>query len=462
LVKKSEKIVADFISLVEKGHIEPGEKLPTHRDLAFDYECSVGTASRAYAELERRGYCYGRVGQGTFVYGTPGDDAAVGRGAFFPEESWKEGASDLTDLSKNSYFHIETEDRLRDAAQRLLRRNEPDAYFSYSDSRGRPFDREVAASWLSTLINYVETDSIILTQGAQSGLYLSMATLANAGETVATEAFGYPGIRAAAYELDLRIAPIAMDAQGMIPAAFEETCRRGKVSLLITVPTNHNPTGATQPLERREEIIGIARRHGVLIVEDSAYAPLHNRRIPAYYDLAPDTTVYLTTFSKVMSPALRLGYMIAPENLVPRLATKMTTINWMTSPIILDIANFLVQSGQVAAQARLLTEVCLRRERSAREILGPWLETPPTPDDSPLAHLWLRLPEGQGMSDFVSSARRENIIVVAGDTFAMHKSVAANHIRLCLMAEPHEGRVLRALERLATLLSQENSPIMVT
>jgi len=76
-MKKSERIVADFIELVKDGRMEPGDKLPTHRDLAFEYQCSVGTASRAYAELERRGYCYGRVGQGTFVYGTPGDDAAT-------------------------------------------------------------------------------------------------------------------------------------------------------------------------------------------------------------------------------------------------------------------------------------------------------------------------------------------------------------------------------------------------
>ncbi|MEX1034450.1 MAG: aminotransferase class I/II-fold pyridoxal phosphate-dependent enzyme, partial [Sneathiella sp.] len=212
-MKKSEEIVAHFIEMVKQGEFEPGRKLPTHRQLAYEYGCSVGTASRAYAELVRRGYCYGRVGQGTFVYGTPVDTAAIGRGAFFPEESWNEGVSGLTDLSKNSFFHIEAEDRLRDAAQRLLKRNEPETYFSYSDSRGRPSDRDVAAQWLSSLINYVDTDHIILTQGAQSGLYLAMATLAKAGETVATEAFGYPGIRAAAYELDLRLAPIAMDGE---------------------------------------------------------------------------------------------------------------------------------------------------------------------------------------------------------------------------------------------------------
>lgn len=460
-MKKFEEIVTLFVRKIDEGEYQPGDRLPTHRDLAYEYGCSIGTASRAYAELERRGVCYGRIGQGTFVYGTPRDEAAIGKGAIFPEESWSEGQRGLTDLSKNSYFHKETENRLRDAAQRLLRRNEPDACFSYSDSRGRLRDREVAGAWLSTLVQTVDLENIIITQGAQSGLYLAMATLANAGETMVTEALGYPGIRAAAYEQDLRLAPLAIDSEGIIPDAFADICRRSNVKLLVTVPTNHNPTGATQSLVRRQQIIEIARRHGVTIVEDGVYAPLQNWQIPSYRDLAPDISIFLTTMSKVMSPALRLGYMIAPDNLVPRLATKMTTMNWMTSPLILDMANFLFQSGQVAEQGRRLIEICHRREKLAHDILGRWLDRPLSPPHSPLSHIWIRLPQAQSMSGFVSCARRENIVVVAGDTFAVNRSVAVGHVRVCLMAEPREDRLVKALERLATLLSHENSPVMM-
>jgi DNA-binding transcriptional MocR family regulator len=460
-MKKFEEIVALFIEKIEDGTFQPGDRLPTHRDLAYDYGCSIGTASRAYAELERRGVCYGRIGQGTFVYGTPRDEAGIGKGAIFPKEIWSEGQRGLTDLSKNSYFHHETENRLRDAAQRLFRRNEPGAYFSYSDSRGRPRDREVAATWLSTMLQSVDLDNIIITQGAQSGLYLAMATLASAGETVATEALGYPGIRAAAYELDLRLAPVAMDEEGLVPEAFADICRRGNVKILVTVPTNHNPTGATQSLVRRKQIIDIARRYSVTIVEDGVYAPLQNWGVPTYRDLAPDISLFLTTCSKVMSPALRLGYMVAPDNLVPRLATKMTTMTWMTSPLILDMANFLFQSGQVAEQGRQLVEVCFRRERLAHDILGRWLDRPLSPSHSPLSHIWIRLPDEQSMNDFFSSARRENIVVVAGDTFAMNKSVDVDHVRICLMAEPREDKLVKALERLATLLAHENSPVMM-
>lgn len=461
-MKKFEEIVDLYIQLIDEGKLKPGDQLPTHRELAYEWGCSIGTASRAYAELGRRGFSYGKIGQGTFIYGTKNDEAAIGKGAFFPRDSWPNNDGVVTDLSKNSYYHPETNTRLQDALQRLARNNEVSSYLTYFDSRGRPRDREIAARWLQTQLHSVESENIIITQGAQSGLHLAMATLASPGTVVATEAFGYPGIRAAAHELDLRLAPIAMDEEGLRADEFEQACGRGNIKLLVTVPTNHNPTGITQSRARREKIIEIAARNKVIIVEDSAYGPLHDRDVPAYADLAPQNTIHLTTLSKVFNPALRIGYLVAPANLVPRLATKMTTINWMTSPILLDLANFLLQSGQVEAQAQALMSISARREKMATDLLEPWLMTRGRSTTAPLAHLWVRLPPTQTIAEFVASARRENIVVVGGNSFAMSKNIEAHHVRLCLMAEPDERRLEKALRRLAVLLAQENSPIMLT
>lgn len=81
-MRKFEEITETFIDLIKQGQLTAGDRLPSHRDLAYKYNCSVGTASRAYGELERRGYTYGKVGQGTFIYGTDADEAAVGKGVF--------------------------------------------------------------------------------------------------------------------------------------------------------------------------------------------------------------------------------------------------------------------------------------------------------------------------------------------------------------------------------------------
>ncbi|USG62646.1 PLP-dependent aminotransferase family protein [Sneathiella marina] len=461
-MRKFEEITERIIGMIQQGELKAGERLPSHRDLAYDYNCSVGTASRAYGELERRGYTYGKVGQGTFIYGTEADDAAIGRGAFFPKDSWVSGESQLVNLSQNNYYHKDTDARMRDAFLQLSTENKPSRYLEYFDSRGRPQDRGVAANWISEQIEQVDPENIIITQGAQPGLYVAMAALANPGDMVATEAFGYPGIRAAAHELDLRLAPVAMDQDGLIPEEFEAICRRSSVKLLVTMPTGHNPTGTTQPLERRQKILEIARTHNVLIVEDAVYAPLQGASPPAYIDLDPDRALYLTSLSKVFSPGLRVGYMVAPTNLVPRLATKLTAISWMTSAITLDMANFFLQRGIVDIQAENLIEICHHRELQAMEILYPWIKHLGGGEYSSLAHLWIELPPEQNMTEFVAAARREHIVIIAGDSFAMSKSVPVNHIRVCLMSEPDDKRLERALTRLAALLAQPTSPVMVT
>lgn len=461
-MRKFEEIVDLVIEQIRDEKLKPGDRLLPHRQMAYEFQCSIGTASRAYAELERRGVIYGKVGQGTFVYGTETDQENVGKGSFFPRDVWIEKGSDFVDLSKNSYFHRDTDDRLRDVFTRLSKENEPSRYLDYFDSRGRPKDREIAAHWLRRFLVEPDPENIVITQGAQSGLYLSLATLASPGDIVATEAFGYPGIRAVAYELDLRLAPISMDEEGLVPEEFEQVCRRGNVKVLVTVPTNHNPTGATQSLARRLEIIEIAKAYHVHIVEDAVYAPLQHGEISNYGDLAPEDTVYLTSLSKAFSPGIRVGYLVAPSGLIPRLATKMTAIHWMTSPIALDMANFFLQGGQVEDQARALMDICLRREAMARTILKPWLKERREECRSPLAHLWIELPVSQSMTEFVSKARREHIVVVPGDSFAMAKTVVAHHIRICLMAEPDDRRLEKALKRLATILIEEHSPVMVT
>jgi DNA-binding transcriptional MocR family regulator len=460
-MRKYEEIVEAIVNQIKDGRLKAGERLPSHRDMAYDFNCSIGTASRAYAEMERLGYTYGRVGQGTFIYGTEADKDGVGKGAFFPRESWMDGQQEMVNLSKNSYFHRETNARIRDAFMRLSMSNEPSLHLDYYDSRGRPQDRSVAQKWLYSQIGPVEPDNIIITQGAQPGLYAAMATLASPGDVVATEAFGYPGIRAAAYELDLRLTPVAMDESGLIPEDFEAVCKRGSVKLLVTMPTGHNPTGTTQPLERREKVLEIAARYNVLIVEDGVYAPLQDISPLSYKALDPERVVYVTSLSKVFSPSLRVGYMVAPTKLVPRLATKMTAISWMTSPITLDMTNYFLQSGGVDRQAVELIANCRHRVDRAYEILDPWVSRLDPDEFSPLPHFWIELPPEQNMAEFVASARRENIIIIGGDSFAMSKSIPVNHIRVCLMSEPEEPRLVRALERLATLLNQKNSPVMV-
>ncbi|MBL4906419.1 MAG: PLP-dependent aminotransferase family protein, partial [Sneathiella sp.] len=286
---KSADIVRVILLRIEDGDLKPGDKLPTHRDMAWYSECSVGTVTRAYTELERRGVTYGQVGRGTYIFGTPQDKEEVGRGLFLPTDSHVQSEPGIkVDLSLNSFYHPELGRRYQLAFEMLAQHAPQSGYRGYFDCRGRPNDRYYAAQWLEPLIGPVDEKNILITQGAQSALYLSMASLTSPGDSIATEGFGYPGIKAAAQELGLRIAALEMDEDGMIPESFEAAAKRGKIKLLVTVPTNHNPTGTTVPLKRRHEIVRIARKYHILILEDGVYGPLQTKSLPTYYEICPD------------------------------------------------------------------------------------------------------------------------------------------------------------------------------
>lgn len=460
---RSADIVDTILRQIEEGQLNPGDKLPTHRDMAWTSDCSVGTVTRAYAELERRGITYAQVGRGTFIFGTAKDRDDVGRGMFLPTDSHVYSEPGIkVDLSLNSFYHPKLGQRYQTAFEMLARHAPQSGYRGYFDARGRSSDQFYAAQWLKPLVGEVEEKNILITQGAQSGLYLSMAALTSPGDAIATEAFGYPGIKAAAQELGIRIAAIQMDEEGIIPASFEAAAKRGKVKLLVTVPTNHNPTGTTSPLNRRREIARIAKEHNILILEDGVYGPLQNKQIPTYFEIFPEIGLYLTSFSKVFSPGLRVGYLVLPDNLVARFATRMTAINWMTSPVTLDIINFLLSNNTIHDHQHELICECEKRFSYASKLLEPWISAEQLNADTALSHLWIKLPSHIAISDLIAQAREKGISLIGGDRFVMNRQLDDHFVRICLMGVPKFEELKGALNLLKEILCGEHMQILIS
>jgi len=460
---KSEDVVRFVMRKIDSGELKAGDRLPTHRDMAWDQKCSVGTVTRAYSELERKGVTYGQVGRGTYVFGTKQDNQQVGRGMFLPMDNEALSEPGISaDLSLNSFHHPDLGLSYKSAFEMLASHGPQAGYKNYFDCRGRPSDRHYASQWLKHLIGDVSENDILITQGAQSGLYSAMAALTSAGDSIATEAYGYPGIKAAAQELGLRISAIEMDDFGMIPKAFEAAVKRGKIRLLVTVPTNHNPTGTTVPIERRWEIMRIAKSHNVLILEDGVYGPLQIKKIPTYRELCPETALYLTSFSKVFSPGLRVGYLVAPEKLIPRLVSRMTAINWMTSPITLDISNYLLDAKVIEQYQEDHIKECEKRFAFAKNILKPWLSTTVVETGDCLPHLWVQLPSSLAGSAMIENARREGVALMGGDRFAMNRQLDDHFVRICLMAVPDFEDFKRAINILCRIFSGQTAAALIS
>jgi 2-aminoadipate transaminase len=217
---------------------------------------------------------------------------------------------------------------LAEAATRALK-DAGDVLVRYPDPKGWPALREIAAERFARTHGVdVPLDQIVLTNGTMQPIGLAGLSLAGPGATVVVESFAYMGTLNAFRRAGVAMVPAPMDDAGLqtdaLAGILDRLAAEGrKPAFIYTIATHQNPTGTTLPLERRQRLLELAERHDTLVVEDDCYADLRYVDAPpppALYKLgAPGRVLYLGTFSKVLGPGLRLGYIMAPEPLQSQL-----------------------------------------------------------------------------------------------------------------------------------------------
>ncbi|WP_207479466.1 aminotransferase-like domain-containing protein [Arenibaculum pallidiluteum] len=444
------RAIADALAEdVRAGRLPPGTRLPTHRDLALRLGVTTGTITRAYAEAERRGLVGGEVGRGTYV-----------RGAERPVPSMpepREPADDgLIDLSVGQPAPIGIEGIMAEAAAKVTARPDFEALLRYQPHAGMAVHRAAGASWLARHGLAVEPDRVLVCSGGQNAIALSLMALASAGDTILAEELTYPGLKVAAATLGLKLHPVTMDADGVVPEALEAAIRAvGTPRAFYTTPTLHNPTQIVVPAERRERIADIAQAAGVVIVEDDVFGFLSPEAPPTYAEIAPDSTIYLTSLTKSVAPGLRIGYMAAPRGLSDRLSQAIRAVSWMTSPFMAELARVLIESGDADRIADRHHEETLARQEIAREVLGPYTADMP----AGAGYLWLRLPEPWRRESFTSELLRKGIKVAPADVFIVGRGQAPQAVRISLTA-PTRETLRRGLGIIADLLESPGALLL--
>jgi DNA-binding transcriptional MocR family regulator len=435
----AEALVAD----IRDGSMVPGTRLPTHRDLAWRLHVTVGTVSRAYAEAERRGLIGGEVGRGTFVRET-----ASARVLSFarPEPE----RADFIDLSFNYPIVGDEAPALAAVLARLARSNDLATLLQYVPSAGRAADRAAGAAWIARSGLETGADRVVLTNGGQHALATVLSALTRAGDSVATEWLTYPGMRALANLLDLRLVGLAMDSDGLLPDAFEAACRSGALKALYTMPTLHNPTTAIMPEDRRRAIAEIARRHGVAIVEDDVYGFLLGAPPLPIANLVPELGFFIGSTSKSMAPGLRVGYVHAPLAWIDRLAAAMRATTYMATPLMAEIASLWINDGVADALVAAKRRAAQARRRIVETALaGARFRSHPA-----AFHLLLSLPGNWQADEFAAAARRRGVGLTQAASFAVGRGTAPNAVRLCFGTPARDQVLERGLRIVAELLAE--------
>ncbi len=430
---------------VAAGVLEPGARLPTHRELAELLGVTVGTVSRGYAEAERRGLTVGEVGRGTFVRPKNSMDDS----GWAATRSSEEGG--VTDLSLATPW-LPTDGRDGRQLQRALREiatGQLDELLAYQPETALLRHRTVMAQYLTDLGAPVTADQVVVTLGAQHALSILFSTFLRPGDTLLLEELTYPGAKAAAQRSSLRLHGVELDDQGITPEGLDKACRDGAAKALYCVPTVHNPTCATMSGERRREIAEVARRHDLLIFEDEVHARPGNGGLPAIASFAPERTVFIATLSKTVTFGLRIGIMGSPSHLVERLRSAVRSSIWMAPPLVSEIATRWMVDGTADKMADEKSFELRSRQQLVQEILGREFTVKSDPE---AGHCWLELPPPWRSEEFVLQARQRGVLVAGAEAFAVGRQDVPHAVRIAVASPRTSRQLAEALHTLADVL----------
>jgi DNA-binding transcriptional MocR family regulator len=379
---------------VRSGMLVGGSQLPTHRDLARTLGITPVTVTRAYAEAARRGLVESSTGRGTFVRASRRDVAALA------EEL------DLATNTVNVPIPPPTPAVLQRAGTMLVQG-------LYATGAGTERHRAAGAAWVG---RRTDPSRVVVTAGTQHALFLALAATTRPGDTVLTEALTYHGVKAAAALLHLKLEPVALDRYGIVPDALERAAR-GRSRVLYTIPTLHNPTATIMPEKRRRELAAIAERHGLTIIEDDVSGFLLEKTLPPIAAFAPERTIFITGLGKAIAAAMRVGYLVAPEAILPRVHNALAANILFSSPVVAELASTWIEDGTAAKiVARKRAEVAVRNRIGRRVFPG-------AAGDPRAMHLWLELPKRWTADAFVEEARRRRVRIASASSFAVTAEV---------------------------------------
>uniref|UniRef100_B0SWA8 Transcriptional regulator, GntR family with aminotransferase domain n=1 Tax=Caulobacter sp. (strain K31) TaxID=366602 RepID=B0SWA8_CAUSK len=424
---------------IASGALADGARLPPQRDLAHRLGLGLGTVTRAYVEAEKAGLVLAHVGRGSFVRG-PGAPAARADAPAGP-----------INLAQNTAPPQAAAERLPDALAKLRRRGDLLEHLAYAPAAGLEVQRRAGAAWLARSggMEGANWTRLVCCAGAQQGLALALGALARPGDLIHCEASTYQGLKALTEHNGLRLKGLAMDAEGLRPDALDEAARGG-AKVVALLPTLQNPTGRIMSLQRRREIVALARKHDLWLIEDDIYAVYSGAdRPPPLALLAPERAFHVSGVSKSLAPGLRAGYLIVPPgDHLERVLRSVRALTYAPPAFGGLIATQWIEDGTAdVIVAEVVAEMTARMD-IARAVLGAAMEAPASLS-SP--HVWL--PMGELDAERLAGRALRGGVEVTPPGAPVVEPGLTSGVRICLGAAKDRAELERGLRIVAAALT---------
>lgn len=429
---------------IDDGVLLPGMQLPSNRELAKSLGVSRIVVANAYAELESQGMAYGKRGSGTFIAplyitdskGNKKSPSTVDWPLWQQEllsHAWQASHQELDKLlaqaaqpglisfaERNKSDPLWPINDLRKALQAALRQEHEVIGLGHQNLAGFYPLRETIAQILTTEGIPTHPDHVMINSGSQQALNLVVRVLLKPGDVVLVESPTYNVAIDLFRSMEVRLLGIPVDEQGMQVDLIEPQLQSSRVKLIYTMPTFHNPTGACMSGNRRRQLIALADRYNIPILEDDYIGNMRyeGRAEPALKALDPGgRVIYAGTFSKLLMPSLRIGYLVASGPIFSRLLAQKYVSDLVTSDLLQHALREFINVGRYHVHLRRVCQAYHQRRDAMIEALIKFL--PQTRWVSPKGggYIWLQLPDDLSSDKFFQYAAREGVTFVPGSFF---------------------------------------------
>ena len=462
------------------GSLAADTRLPASRQLARDLGVNRITVENAYAVLETDGLIYSRMGSGTYVL-PPNPLLAFSKqtlGAPWP--LWQQSLEDRTQedkpLNEESKkparypqpisfasgigdAHLFPAEDFRKVLQTVMRRDGI-AALDYGEPNGHAPLRETITHILASQGLQTRSENVLITAGSQQALSLVSQLLLKPGDVIMVESPTYSGALDLFHALGFKVVGVPVDRHGMQVEMLEKLLQQHHPKLIYTIPTFHNPTGTCLSSQRRIQLIVLADRYNIPILEDDFVGDLRyeGRNQPALKALDPGgRVIYVSTFSKILMPGLRVGFLVAEGPIYDYLVSFKRVNDLATSTLIQRALEAYVTVGRYQSYLRRSCQIFHKRRDAMLSAIQRYLPADVSLDPPQGGlFIWLQLPEKLSSEKLLLLAAEEGVIFAPGNGFFPNATGGRSWLRLNFVAqgpdEIEEGviRLGRAIKRLMT------------
>jgi GntR family transcriptional regulator/MocR family aminotransferase len=445
------------------GNLQADTRLPACRQLARDLGVNRITVENAYSELEADGLVSSRMGSGTYIlpqnhftviqkndpdalwplWQRDAKDRDTGLKSNRVEEMLRaSGHPDPIDFSSGSSDPRQfPADEFRKVLQAVMRRDDA-AALEYGEGSGYAPLREGIAHILASQGLQAGPDNILITAGSQQAIFLVSQVLLKPDDIVLVENPTYSLAIDLFHRLGFQVMGIPMDGQGMQVEKLEKLLQQYHPKLIYTIPNFHNPTGTCLSNPRRRQLIVLADRYNLPVLEDDFVGDLRyeGHSQPSLKALDPGgRVIYVSTFSKMLMPGLRIGFIVADGPVYDGLVHFKHLSDLATSTLIQRALDSYVTVGRYQAYLRRSCQIFRKRRDAMVESIEHYLP-PDVSYDTPKGGLfiWLRLPEGLFAEELLPLACEIGVAFAPGDYFFTDGTGGREWLRLNFASQPEE------------------------